>query len=105
MSKVENLNTVGSETARLFDKFVNITTNSSKLPTAQVSPEKASLEYQRFCLWAGNLGLYQHGHSSLHYRLRDADSNKNYILDILREINEHLTNSEDWVTLDSYFTD
>lgn len=84
---MESLNTIGIATARLFDLFSN-------LPSAHSSPEKASLECERFRLWAANLGLYQQGHSSLDYRLRDADSDKVYISDILKEINDHLINSE-----------
>lgn len=40
-------------------------------------------EQERFQLWARNLGLYQRGHSSLDYRLRDSNFIFEYALGLL----------------------
>ena len=61
---------------------------------SKISAKQIGLEEQRFRLWAGNLGLHQHGHSSLDYRLRDADVVRSYALDLLTGIKEYL--AEGW---------
>ena len=43
-------------------------------------------EYERFDLWAINLGLYQTGHDSLDYRLRDAEAIRTYTERLLLEL-------------------
>ena len=43
-------------------------------------------EIGRFRIWAGNMGALQRGHSSLDYRLRDADLLHENILKLLKEL-------------------
>lgn len=43
-------------------------------------------EYERFDLWAMNLGLYQAGHGALDYRLRDADAIRIFAERLLLEL-------------------
>jgi hypothetical protein len=52
-----------------------------------------ALQSERFTLWASSLGLFQVGHASLDYRLRDADVVRQYISDVLLELNEYLSDS------------
>ena len=47
-------------------------------------------EFDRFDLWANNLGLHHTGHSSLDYRLRDADNLRDYVKGLLDELKETL---------------
>lgn len=47
-------------------------------------------EEQRFQLWAHSLGLYQQGHASLDYRVRDAEVVKSGFARILEELQTHV---------------
>ncbi|KAL7904697.1 hypothetical protein GGI35DRAFT_472193 [Trichoderma velutinum] len=49
-------------------------------------------EEQRFQLWAHSLGLYQQGHASLDYRVRDAEIIKAGFARILEELQSHIEN-------------
>ncbi|KAL6691666.1 hypothetical protein J3F84DRAFT_403336 [Trichoderma pleuroticola] len=49
-------------------------------------------EEQRFQLWAHSLGLYQQGHASLDYRVRDAEIVKSGFARILEELQSHTEN-------------
>ncbi|KAJ4251038.1 hypothetical protein NW762_011688 [Fusarium torreyae] len=49
-------------------------------------------EQQRFKLWSHSLGLFQRGHASLDYRVRDAVAVKGLLLEILRELEIHIQN-------------
>jgi len=51
-------------------------------------------EYERFDLWAVNLGLYQTGHGSLDYRLRDAETVWRYTETLLLELRLALERSK-----------
>ena len=64
-------------------------------PATTVSPRrKAATEAERFTLWAHSLGLYQKGHSSLDYRVRDATAVKTYLADLLVDLKDHLDNRQ-----------
>ncbi|GAP89784.1 putative protein nephrocystin-3 of Mus musculus [Rosellinia necatrix] len=47
-------------------------------------------ESERFQLWAQNLGIFQEGHASLDYRVRDAVFVRDRIAELLRELAEHI---------------
>ncbi|XXH04368.1 hypothetical protein Hte_010782 [Hypoxylon texense] len=47
-------------------------------------------EEQRFRLWAHSLGLRQHGHMSLDYRVRDVTFIKERLAELLSNLQEHL---------------
>ena len=51
-------------------------------------------EYERFSLWADNLGLHHWGHSSLDYRLREAEALQYYIQSLLDDLKQELRNGE-----------
>ena len=46
---------------------------------------KLQHEYERFSLWTDNLGLLHRGHSSLDYRLREADNLRSFIRGLLED--------------------
>ncbi|KAH6850579.1 hypothetical protein B0I37DRAFT_117043 [Chaetomium sp. MPI-CAGE-AT-0009] len=56
------------------------------------SQHQLMLEGQRFLLWARNLGLHRQGHASLDYRVRDATAVKEYLADVLTELQDNLDN-------------
>jgi hypothetical protein len=47
-------------------------------------------EKERFYLWAVNLGLFDSGHSSLDYRLQDAEDAFQYVAGLLDELLEYV---------------
>lgn len=51
-------------------------------------------EFQRFRLWASNLGVFALGHASLEYRFRDASALKIWALDTLNELVDQLRQRE-----------
>lgn len=70
---------------RLDDLFscLRRATNSSK----EVIPwDSFNHEFERFDLWADNLGLYHQGHSSLDWRLREAESLSDFVRNLLADL-------------------
>ena len=55
---------------------------------------RIATEEERFRLWARTLGLFQSGHASLDYRVRDASFVKSSISELLSELEDHLQNRE-----------
>ncbi len=53
---------------------------------------RISAQEERFRLWARNLGVFQTGHASLDYRVRDASFIKDSLADLLTELLDHLRN-------------
>ena len=62
--------------------------------TAIPSRRRIVAEEERFRLWARNLGLFQAGHASLDYRVRDASFVKASLADLLAELQDHLQNRQ-----------
>ena len=87
---------VGNDIAVYFEHILRLL--SSGASENPVGANQIILEEQRFRLWAGNLGLHQHGHSSLDYRLRDADVVRSYALDLLTGIKEYLLEGQWMIT-------
>lgn len=74
-------------------RFVEVILQAKRAPLAliaYVAPAWLERQYERFELWATSLGLRKNGHSSLDYRLRDAEVVRDYLLVTLREVNEYL---------------
>ena len=55
------------------------------------SPSAWKHESDRFGLWADNLGLYHRGHSSLDYRLREAETLESLVNNLLEDLELSLT--------------
>lgn len=55
-------------------------------------------EYERWRLWAENLGLFHLGHGSLDYRLRDADSLTGFVRDLFQDLSRVLDNCESTIS-------
>jgi|ERR1700734_1157866 hypothetical protein len=88
---MQKLSIAGRAIAHFFGLLLQLLPYASEPFIQQLPQRKLILEAQRFQLWATNLGLFQHGHSSLDYRLRDADLVKNFALDVLDELTEYLS--------------
>ena len=65
------LSLLGQDTRTRFQTTLKKLDKSSVEVKAQLNTAAVQSEYQRFLLWATNLGLFQRHHSSLDYRLRD----------------------------------
>lgn len=65
------LSILGQDARKTFRTTLKELDESSVEVKAQLDTAAVQSEYQRFLLWATNLGLFQRHHSSLDYRLRD----------------------------------
>src|SRR5690348_6182052 len=95
---------IGSLVLSDFGRFLVLLQNSShtsshfslEYPSERVTPDQSRLaeienEYERFQLWAANLGLRGQGHWSLDYRLRDATFVKDFVVELLNELKQTIT--------------
>ncbi len=60
----------------------------------QISLACVTDQHGRFNVWAGNLGAYQHGRSSLDYRLREASQIRKEFVKVLEYLKETLDDGE-----------
>ncbi|KAI1170207.1 hypothetical protein F4777DRAFT_134350 [Nemania sp. FL0916] len=79
------LKELGWVVTEAFDKLLDIERLNEQLNSIDVISE-----LERFQLWAQNLGLFQDGHASLDYRVRDAAFVKDRLAELLRELMEHV---------------
>jgi hypothetical protein len=93
MSDINSLHNIGKETAHRFNTLANELSRTTLRYRNQLSASRFALQSERFTLWASTLGLFQVGHASLDYRLRDADIVKRYVADVLLELNGYLSDS------------
>ena len=57
---------------------------------SQISLASVTDDHGRFNIWAGNIGAYQHGRSSLDYRLREASQVSEEFVKVLGYLKETL---------------
>ena len=79
---------------RIYNKFLNLEERLEASRNVQLSQEQFINEFQRFSLWATNLGLYHAGHSSLDYRFRDAPSVADFAKRLLKDLEKNLSISK-----------
>ena len=91
LCKQELLATTGR---RIYNKFLNLEERLETFKTAKPFQEQLTNEFQRFSLWAANLGLYHTGHSSLDYRFRDAPSVADFAKRLLKDLEKNLSISK-----------
>ncbi|KAI0415037.1 hypothetical protein F5X98DRAFT_233060 [Xylaria grammica] len=80
------LHELGSAVEEAFQKLLEIEQSDEWLKAQDVTSEA-----ERFQLWGQNLGLFQEGHASLDYRVRDAVIVRDRFAELLRELAEHIT--------------
>jgi hypothetical protein len=77
---------------KIVNLFCTIEASEDRFCEEKYSTVAWQNEYQRFNLWADNLGLHHHGHSSLDYRLREAAILKNLVSGLLLDLERSLHN-------------
>ena len=87
----QTLAAIGKEIHHLFEQL-----SSSHLENSLEGYSTAAWEHEaeRFGLWANNLGLHHRGHSSLDYRLREAEALKKLIDNLLDDLKTSLCERE-----------
>lgn len=87
----QELQSLGRTVADSFKRLVESPWTDDQ-DTALPSRRRIADEEERFRLWARTLGLFQTGHASLDYRVRDASFIKASLTDILTELKYHVQN-------------
>ena len=63
--------------------------------TDEISLPGVASQLGRFRVWAGNIGAHQHGRRvSLDYRLRDASRLKDQVVELLKDLDETISDSK-----------
>lgn len=88
-----SLATLSSNALQLFANLAIIVSNGAE---AQINPTELNIEqeHERLVLWVSNLGATHLGHSSLDYRLREADLVRNAIGAFLKDLCNSLLECE-----------
>ena len=79
---------IGKEIVSCFRKLRP--TEDNTVVVSENFPSALEYETERFNLWAENLGLHHHGHSSLDYQLREADKLATFIRSLLEDLRSSL---------------
>lgn len=87
----QGLQALGRTVASTFKRLVEAPWTGDQ-DTAIPSRRRIAAEEERFRLWARTLGLFQTGHASLDYRVRDASFIKASLTDLLTELQDHVQN-------------
>lgn len=85
--------TLASIGHRIHYSFGALTTDARPLKDEDAFSSALVNEFQRFGLWAKNLGLYNLGHSSLDYRFRDAPATFQYTRHLLVDLEKSILKS------------
>lgn len=89
--QLQNLALLGKDIATAFGTLIG---NEQSIIDTAFSSADWKYQFERFGLWADNLGLYHRGHSSLDYRLREAEPLQEFIRCLLIELKEVLSDCE-----------
>lgn len=88
---MESLAAVGLSTVQRFKRLEEVTQPESADNQLQEWPKNMFLaQFDRFELWAVNLGLFVMGHGSLDYRIRDSESMKESMYMMIQNLNRSL---------------
>ncbi|KLU88273.1 hypothetical protein MAPG_07260 [Magnaporthiopsis poae ATCC 64411] len=90
-SPQQELQPLGRTVAGTFKRLVEAS-GTGDGGAAIPSRRRIAAEDERFRLWARSLGLFQTGHASLDYRVRDASFIKASLTNLLTELQDHLRN-------------
>ena len=91
---------LGFEALHLFQQLVNARDSNANKGPGQDEQYKLfpvaefAVEFERFELWAVNLGLFITGHGSLDYRVREAERLAQTIRRFMKELVDSLTDGE-----------
>jgi hypothetical protein len=84
----DSLNIIGIKIRGLFASITRLP--KKPLATNSFDLEQLQADFERFELWASNLGLNAPGHGSLDYRLRDWEIADNVIRTLLKDVRDAL---------------
>lgn len=90
-AQVATLASVGLEVARLFAELVNVERQIGDNKHTEWPQSMFRAEYDRFELWAVNLGLFIPGHGSLDYRVRDAPTLRSTLMRFMVDLKDSLS--------------
>ena len=90
----EKLSVLGQDARTGFQRTLYTLERSSVEVKAQLDTAAVQSEYQRFMLWATNLGIFQKDHSSLEYRLRDNEVIRSFTMSLLASLIDALKESQ-----------
>ena len=90
----EKLSVLGQDARTRFQITLKTLEKSSVEVKAQLETAAVQSEYQRFLLWATNLGLFQKNHSSLEYRLQDNEVIRSFTGSLLTSLIDALKESQ-----------
>ena len=88
------LSLLGQDARMRFQVTLKTLDKSSAEVKAQLETAAVQSEYQRFLLWATNLGLFQKNHSSLDYRLRENEVIRSFTISLLTSLIRALKESQ-----------
>ena len=93
------LSTSALAVQNLFDTCIRIVPEfqCEAQPDDSTNPESDLQEtlrdaHSRFKVWCGSLGVFQRGHASLEWRLREASQIRTQIVDLLEQMTDDLEN-------------
>ncbi|KAK2616805.1 SET domain-containing protein 3 [Conoideocrella luteorostrata] len=95
-SSQQELQALGRTVAGTFKRLLEARWTDHQ-DSAIPSSHRTAAEEERFRLWARTIGLFQIGHASLDYRVRDASFIKASLTDLLTELQDHVQNLLDIV--------
>ena len=90
----EKLSVLGQDARTRFQITLYTLERSSVEVKAQLETVAVQSEYQRFMLWATNLGIFHKDHSSLEYRLRDNEVIRSFTMSLLTSLIDALKESQ-----------
>lgn len=81
---------MGLATMRRFKRLQELELGSTEDQSHEWPKQLLLAQFDRFELWAVNLGVFVMGHGSLDYRIRDSESMKEAILQMMKNLNRSL---------------
>lgn len=90
---MDNIRTVATKAVVQFEHCRAVVETNPQIDIRPDSISCLSEAYGRFRLWAGNLGVFQDGHASLDWRLRDTGNMSRSVLRLINDLNDNAENS------------
>lgn len=87
---MESLADTGLATMKRFKLLQEVELKSVENEPHESPKQLILAQFDRFELWAVNLGVFVMGHGSLDYRIRDSESMKEAILQMMKNLNRSL---------------
>jgi hypothetical protein len=88
----KTLGAIGIEARELFSVLTSVSKKSA-LTSPFFEPQELVTQFEKFELWALNLGLNAPGHGSLDYRLRDWEVANDIVRRLLEDVRDALADS------------